>query len=78
MSPGHYYLTCNMFFKPGSVSARCGAVMLNAVSDKVRKQLLDQHNQLRRKVAKGLQKDQPPAANMREMVRKDDFVRRSF
>ena len=38
------------------------------MSDEVREQLLDQHNQLRRKIAKGLQADQPPAADMREMV----------
>ena len=50
------------------MSDRCGSVGLNRVSDKVRQQLLDQHNQLRRKIAGGLQKDQPPAANMREMV----------
>ena len=39
------------------------------MSDEVREQLLEQHNQLRRKIAKGLQADQPPAADMREMVR---------
>lgn len=37
------------------------------MSDEVRKQLLEQHNQLRRKIARGLQADQPPAADMREM-----------
>jgi hypothetical protein len=44
-------------------------VRLNRVSDEVREQLLEQHNQLRRKIATGLQADQPPAADMREMVR---------
>ena len=58
-----------IFVKPGSVSERCGTVKLNKVSSKVRKELLDQHNKLRRKIALGLQADQPPAADMREMVR---------
>ena len=55
--------------KPGAVSERCGTVKLNKVSNKVRKELLEQHNKLRRKIALGLQPDQPPAADMREMVR---------
>ena len=55
--------------KPGSVSERCGTLKLNKVSSKVRKELLDQHNKLRRKIAQGLQADQPPAADMRELVR---------
>lgn len=37
------------------------------MSNDVKEQLLEQHNQLRRKIAKGLQADQPPAADMREI-----------
>ena len=51
------------------MSERCGTVRLNKVSDKVRMELLNQHNKLRRKIARGLQPDQPPAADMRELVR---------
>ena len=46
---------------------------LNRVSDEVREQLLEQHNHLRRKIETGLQADQPPAADMREMVRNSQW-----
>ena len=38
------------------------------LNDDAKKNLLDKHNELRRKVAKGEQDGQPPAANMRKMV----------
>ena len=43
--------------------------MSDEVREQLLEQLLEQHNQLRRKIATGLQADQPPAADMREMVR---------
>ena len=54
--------------KQGNVAERCGQVKINKVSPKMKKRLLDHHNLLRRKIAKGLQPGQPPAADMRELV----------
>ena len=63
-----------MCLQPGLVADRCGSVRLNTVSTMVRRQLLDQHNRLRRKIARGLEPGQPPAADMREMVRPCNIV----
>ena len=39
-----------------------------------RKLILDKHNELRRKVARGEEKEQPKASNMREMVWNDELA----
>ena len=55
-------------FKPGTVSERCGQVKTHKITEQIKKRLLDHHNDLRRKVAKGEEPSQPAAANMRELV----------
>ena len=55
-------------FKPGEVSERCGKVKTHKITEQIKQRLLDQHNELRRKVAKGEEPSQPPAANMMELV----------
>lgn len=55
-------------FKPGEVSERCGQVKTHKITEQIKQRLLDQHNELRRKVAKGEEPSQPAAANMMELV----------
>ena len=43
-------------------------MLTHKITDTIKQRLLDHHNQLRRKVAKGEEPDQPAAANMRELV----------
>ena len=46
---------------------------MNSVSDRVKRQLVNQHNRLRRKVAMGQEEGQPAAADMRELVWDDEL-----
>ena len=55
-------------FEPGQVSERCGKVLTHQLTDTIKQRLLDHHNDLRRKVARGDEPEQPSAANMRELV----------
>ena len=55
-------------FKPGDVSERCGQVKTHKITEQIKQRLLDHHNELRRKVAKGEEPSQPAAANMMELV----------
>ena len=51
-------------------SPRCAnQTKVRGLSEEARNKILEKHNQLRRKVAKGEEAGQPPAANMRKMVR---------
>ena len=47
---------------------RCGQVKFKGVTEDLKKLLLNRHNDLRRRIAKGGEEGQPPAANMIEMV----------
>ena len=40
----------------------------NVITEEQKKIIVDKHNELRRKVAKGQEPDQPAASNMKEMV----------
>jgi len=50
------------------VSPQCPKLISSGLSPAAQKAIVDKHNELRRKVAKGKQSGQPGAANMREMV----------
>ena len=54
-------------FEPGTTSERCGKVLTHKITKQIKQRLLDHHNELRRRVAKGEEPDQPAAANMREL-----------
>ena len=41
----------------------------NVITEEQKKIIVDKHNELRRKVAKGQEPDQPAASNMKEMVK---------
>ena len=51
-------------FSPGSVSERCGQVVSHRITEQIKGRLLEQHNRLRRRVAKGQEIGQPAASNM--------------
>ena len=55
-------------FKPGQVSQRCGQLLTHKITEQIKQRLLDHHNDLRRRVARGEEPSQPAAANMRELV----------
>merc|ERR1711915_25568 len=50
------------------VGPRCPKLISRGVTSAMRKAILNRHNQLRRMVAMGWQRGQPPAANMRQLV----------
>ena len=54
-------------YKGPSRSCRAKTIF-RTVSSKGKAAILDRHNQLRRKVAKGQERSQPPAANMKKLV----------
>jgi len=62
-------------FKPGVPSPRCGQVSSREVGADLKQELLDIHNNLRGRVARGEEGGQPSAADMRELVWSDELAR---
>jgi len=58
-------------------SAGCDGIIFRTLSNEGKKAILDRHNELRRKVAKGEEKsnNQPQAADMRKLVWSDELER---
>ena len=44
------------------------------VTEEGKKVIVDKHNELRRRVAMGQEKNQPPASNMREIIWNDELA----
>lgn len=58
-------------------STACTAKMIpnqNVITEEQKKIIVDKHNELKRKVAKGQEPDQPAASNMKEMVWNEEIA----
>merc|ERR1712111_320987 len=56
-------------------SPACAAkTSINTITEEQKKIIVDKHNELRRRVAKGQEPDQPPASNMKEMVWNEEIA----
>jgi len=62
-------------FKPGVPAAECGRVVKNRMTPELKQALLDLHNNLRARVARGEEGVQPGASNMQRLVWSDELAR---
>jgi len=62
---------CEAFGAPDGCSLE---MKTRGMSEELSKVMLDKHNQLRRKLAKGEQENQPSAANMKKLVWKEELA----